>query len=102
MPDEVVLLADELTKDGIGQLLPDSQEQTPILCTVREIKRDEWRVAYQSGIEPEAVLEVFSGDYSGEKKALFRGRVYLIYRAYQPGEYTELYLGTRVGVVNGA
>lgn len=102
MPDEVVLLTDELTKDGIGQLLPDSQEQTSILCTVREIEREEWRVAYQSGIKPEAVLKVFSGDYSGEKKALFRGRVYLIYRAYQPGEYTELYLGTRVGVVNGA
>ena len=94
---EVALIATSYQKDSIGQLIPSSSTERTIQCTVGSVTRSEWLTAHQGGYEAHAMLKVFSAAYDGESKARYGGKVYDVYRTYQDGDDTEIYLGTRIG-----
>lgn len=94
---EVTLLTQAHPRDSIGQAGSTTTAQLTIEATVGSITRDEWLTARQGGYEAEIMLKVFSASYSGESSAIYNGKQYEIYRTYQGGDRTELYLGTRIG-----
>ena len=65
---------------------------------MKSVTRDEFFNGGRNGLNPELVLTVFFGDYSGEKIAEVNGIRYTIYRTYQLRNDTiELYTERRVG-----
>lgn len=99
--ETIKLIAETMSLDEIGQPVSTESVSTCI-CTVSSVTRAEWAAASQRALSPAAVVKVFFRDYHGEKLAEFRGDRLDIYRTYQTGDYTELYLGTRVGEINGS
>lgn len=97
---EVTLTARTYTKDSIGQKVVSAETQKTIQAVVKSIGRNELATAMQSGFEAAIIADVFSASYSGEPIASYNGKTYEIYRTYQSGDRTELYLGTRVGEIN--
>ena len=98
---EVTLIVKSKTNDSIGQEIETTVSTKTIECTVGSITRGEWTTARQGGYEAEVMLAVFSASYSGESRATYGGKTYDIYRTFQDGDSTELYLGTRIGDLNG-
>lgn len=98
--DTIKLIAETMSLDEIGQPVSDESESTCI-CTVSSVTRAEWAAASQRALSPAAVVKVFFRDYHGEKLAEFGGERFDVYRTYQSGDYVELYLGTRIGEING-
>ena len=94
---EVTLCAKSTTQDSIGQAIDGEYTERTIQCTVDSIGRSEWIASQQGGYQAEIVCKVFSASYSGESIAKYNGKTYEIYRTYQDGDATELYLGTRIG-----
>lgn len=94
---EVTLVGQSKVTDTIGQQIEKSESTKTIECTVGSITRSEWATARQGGYEAEEMLTVFSASYSGESRAIYAGKTHDIYRTYQDGDNTELYLGTRIG-----
>jgi SPP1 family predicted phage head-tail adaptor len=94
---EVTLITQSKATDTIGQQTETAASTKTIECTVGSITRGEWITARQGGYEADAMLSVFSASYNGESRAEYNGKTYDIYRTYQDGDHTELYLGTRVG-----
>lgn len=94
---EVTLYSQAYQKDSIGQLIPTESAGKTIQCTIESIGRGEWITAQQAGYQPEIKADVFSASYNGETIAKYGGKTYVVYRTYQQGDKTELYLGTRIG-----
>lgn len=94
---EVTLLEKTFSRDSIGQVIGEVENRRTIQCTIGSIGRNEWSTARQGGYEAEVIATVFSASYNGESAALYNGKTYEIYRTYQVGDSTELYLGTRIG-----
>lgn len=92
----VDLISQTHSHDAIGQ---DTVQETmhSCICTVLSVSRTEWAAAQQKSLFPSSVLCVFFADYDGQKIAEFEGKRFEIYRTYNAGDYTELYLGERVG-----
>ena len=83
--------------DCIGQAIDTALETRTIQCKVDSIGRGEWVTAQQGGYEAEIMAKVFSASYQGESLAQYNGKTYEVYRTFQSGDETELYLGTRIG-----
>ena len=99
--NKVTLISQAHSTDEIGQ--PTTVETaSSVICTVLEVTRAEWVAAQQKSLSPSACLSVFFRDFQGQKLAEYEGRRYEIYRTYQKGDYVELYLAERVGVINAA
>ena len=94
---EITLCRKGFLQDCIGQAIDESVEERKIQCTVDSIGRGEWVTAQQGGYEAEIMVKVFSASYNGESLAQYNGKTYEIYRTFQVGDETELYLGTRIG-----
>ena len=94
---EVTLCVQSKTLDSIGQEIVSASATQTIQCTVKSIGRSEFISARQIGYNPEIETDVFSASYSGEPLAIYNGKQYHIYRTYQSGDTTELYLGTKIG-----
>lgn len=101
MYDEVTLIKTGTHRDGIGQIVPDSETKTTVFCYADGVSRSEWNTAQQHDLEPTWKLEVESADYGGEKIAEFHGERFTIYRTFAKNGTTELYLGVRVGDISG-
>lgn len=96
----VTLIAETETLDELRQPVMTETPRT-VYCTELEITRSEWSAASQRSIRADHVLKVFSYDYNGEQLAEFNGKRLAIYRTYGIGDYIELYLGEKVGDLNG-
>lgn len=94
---EITLCRKGFLQDCIGQAIDESVEERKIQCTVESIGRREWSTAQQGGYQAEAMVKVFSASYQGESICQYCGKTYEIYRTFQSGDQTELYLGTRIG-----
>ena len=94
---EITLCKKAFLQDCIGQAIDETLETRTIQCKVDSIGRSEWTTAQQGGYEAEALVKVFSASYQGESLAQYNGKTYEIYRTFQDGDQTELYLGTRIG-----
>lgn len=88
-------------RDAINQATETVTVSQTIQCTVDSIQRSEWIVARQGGYNAEVVAKVFAASYNGEPKARYNGKTFDIYRTYQDGDTMELYLGEKVGDING-
>lgn len=88
------------TLDAIRQPVMQETSST-VYGTILNITRTEWTAAQQQSLSPAARVLVFFGDYHGEKIAEFNGKRFVIYRTYGSGDYIELYLGERIGELNG-
>lgn len=94
---EITLCRKDARQDCIGQAIDEAIEERTIQCVVDTIGRSEWITAQQGGYESEIMVKVFSASYNGESIAAYNGKTYEVYRTYQSGDMTELYLGTRIG-----
>ena len=94
---EITLCKKAFLQDCIGQAIDETLETRTIQCKVDSIGRSEWTTAQQGGYEAEALVKVFSASYQGESLAQYNGKTFEIYRTFQDGDMTELYLGTRIG-----
>lgn len=95
------LITQTETLDNIRQPVMTETSRT-VYCTQLEVTRSEWIAAQQQSLSPSYRLLVFFGDYAGERIALFNGKRFVIYRTYGAGDYIELYLGERIGELNGS
>lgn len=94
---EITLCKKAFLQDCIGQAIDETLETRTIQCKVDSIGRGEWVTAQQGGYEAEIMVKVFSASYQGESLAQYNGKTFEIYRTFQDGDMTELYLGTRIG-----
>ncbi len=94
---EITLCRRGFQQDCIGQAIDESLEVRTIQCEVDSIGRSEWITAQQGGYESDIMVKVFSASYNGESIAQYNGKTYEVYRTFQDGDQTELYLGTRIG-----
>ena len=94
---QVTLCRKTAQQDCIGQAIDEAIEERTIQCEVDSIGRGEWITAQQGGYESEVMVKVFSASYNGESIASYNGKTYEVYRTFQVGDKTELYLGTRIG-----
>lgn len=94
---EITLCKKGFLQDCIGQAIDEAVEERTIQCEVDSIGRGEWITAQQGGFQSEIMVRVFSASYNGESLAQYCGKTYEIYRTFQSGDQTELYLGTRIG-----
>ena len=94
---EITLCKKGFLQDCIGQAIDEAVEERTIQCEVDSIGRGEWITAQQGGFQSEIMVRVFSVSYNGESLAQYCGKTYEIYRTFQSGDMTELYLGTRIG-----
>ena len=94
---EITLCRRSTQQDSIGQAIDDSFEMRTIQCEVSSVGRSEWITAQQGGYQSEIMVIVFSASYNGESVAQYNGKTYEVYRTFQTGDRTELYLGTRIG-----
>lgn len=101
MDDTVILVSEETAKDTTGQRYRKEVQTEKILCEWDSVTRTEWSTAYQAGYEAEYKVKVFHLDYAGQKTAIFHGARYAVYRTFRKGERMELYLGTRIGEIDG-
>lgn len=97
---EVTLYSQTYQKDSIGQMIPTAGTGKTIQCVIESIGRGEWIAAQQAGYQAEIKATVFSASYDGETIAQYMNKQYVVYRTYQNGDQTELYLGFRVGEIN--
>lgn len=94
---EITLVPESYELDAIGQPISAAGAGRTIPCRISSAGRNEWSAAAQGGYNAEYLIEIFTASYQREKIAIIDGQQYTIYRTYQVGDTTELYLGTRVG-----
>lgn len=94
---EITLCKKTALQDCIGQAVDSAVEERTIQCEVDSIGRSEWLTAQQGGYMSEIMVKVFSASYQGESIVQYNGKTYEVYRTFQAGDITELYLGTRIG-----
>lgn len=96
------LVSQTYTEDELGQQIPDQTIYRTVYAAKKSIPQNEYFLCGQTGIKPESVFIVRTGEYNGEIKLRFpaneSGTIYDIYRVYDTtGECTELYCEVRVG-----
>lgn len=75
---------------------------TTVFAKKRSVGLREFSAAAQMGLRAELVLDVWSFEYGGEEEVELYGQRYFVYRSYQNGERTELYLTKRSGICGAA
>ena len=100
--DDVVDLISEVstTDEDFNAVSVETPRQ--VFCKVRSVTRSEFYSGGQAGINPAYVLELFMGDYNGEKLCSFHNAKYAIYRTYNrlDDDVVELYIEEKVGVTD--
>ncbi len=88
--EELYLLKDTSSGNGFSKTTQTARKQ--VYAREISIKQSEFFAAETSGIKIEYALEICTMDYENEKTAEYNGREYRIYRTFDKGYYTELYL----------
>ena len=95
--DVVQLISQTFTEDDLGQRIPVDTKRY-VYTSKRSISQNEFFNSANSGIKAEYVFIVRTIDYNNELLLDYNGRVLDVYRTYEKGEYTELYVRSKLGV----
>lgn len=97
----ITLIQETVAYNHIG-VAETKEEKYKAYARMKSIGAKEyWNGAGQHDIKPEAVADVFTYDYHGEKLAEVDGERYQIYRTYIDGDTISLYLAQRTREKNG-
>lgn len=96
----IYLISTTETQNSYG-VWTASETSKQVFAQVDSVSRAEFFDAGRAGLNPEYRFTMFFGDYSGEDTVEYEGKVYGIYRTYQPRtDIIELY-AERKGRFNG-
>lgn len=98
MYDELTLVREINTKDEYGMTETTTSERT-VMCEVHSVTRQEFFEAGRNGLNPEFQMTVFADDYEGERVCKYKGLQYGIYRTYRTGDWIELYIERKGGLI---
>lgn len=85
-------------KDEYGVDKVQIEKNHDIFCKIGFPTRVEFFEASRSGLRPSYQFNVNPLDYKGETEIEYEGKVYTVYRTYQPDADTiELYTEERIG-----
>lgn len=90
----------EVGYDNIGNPIIEETE-TEVFVDVLSVSQSEFFNAGQNGLKPEYKMILFTYDYGLQDKVKYNDKFYSVYRTYQNGDKTELYLTAKVGVTYG-
>lgn len=96
------LVKQTFKQDELGQMIPDKTIYRTVYAAKKSVPQNEFFLCGQTGIKPESVFLVRTGEYNGETKLRYpaneSGTTYSIYRIYDTvNECTELYAEVRAG-----
>lgn len=97
MRDVMNLLTETITSDEYGNQIVSTEEKE-VYVQVESVSASEFFNAGESGHRPAFRFDVFQGDYDGQQRCEYDGRIYYIYRTYLRGCVMELYAEERVGI----
>ena len=99
-PIVLTLVSETWTKDSIGQMVATYTDRD-VFGERESVNRSEWSAAGEQGLNPEFKVDVFFGDYEGEKIARMdvngSEKTFAIYRTYRDSDTVELYLEWKTG-----
>ncbi len=93
---KITLFGRTYGRDRYGQMVSQETSRT-IWGRKSPVTRAEWGEAGRQGVNPSFQVKVRTQEYRGEPAAEVGGLRYGIYRTYENGEETELYLEKKVG-----
>jgi len=77
-------------------LMPNGKKRQ-VYCNKKSIRQSEFHQAGLNDLKPEIMLEVRSNEYNGEPYIFYNEIKHVIYRTYEKGDITELYLTIKAG-----
>lgn len=96
---EIYLISESETLDAINQPIVTETKSAALFVELRSLSGNEVFEGRQGGLFPEFSFVISSFDYHGEKKVEYNGKVYAVYRTYEPDEdNVEVYCQTEGGV----
>lgn len=99
-PIVLTLVVETWTQDSIGQHVPTYTERD-IFGERESVTRAEWSAAGEQGLNPQYKVNVFAGDYEGERIVRMQvgstKKTFAVYRTYKTGDLVELYLEWKTG-----
>lgn len=100
--DTVVnLLSEKIEPDELGNQVSVLTKK-PIFSTISSVTQSEYFKAATIALKPQyKITGVFFADYNNEKYVEIDGCKHEIYRTYRDGDYMELYVTERIGVIDG-
>ena len=95
--DVAYLVSEEWEPDEMEVMQPTKSERM-VYVQADSVSAREWYEGARIGLNPEARLRMFSGDYQGEQLIRWGVVIWKIYRIYQRrNDVIELYLERRKG-----
>lgn len=87
--DVIMLLGITMGENEIGDpiKIPTSRQ---VFANKKSIRQSEFYQAAATGLKPEVMFEIRSGEYEGEQRLEHDGREYNIIRTYDKGELLEI------------
>ena len=100
--DTVVnLLSEKIEPDELGNQISVLTKK-PIFATISSVTQSEYFKAATIALKHQyKIAGVFFADYNNEKYVEIDGCKHEIYRTYRDGDYMELYVTERIGVIDG-
>lgn len=97
--DVCYLISENRIQDEAGVWRAETTKEQ-VFCKIRSVGGREFHDGGRNGLNPEYVVDIFHGNYDGEREIEIDGKTYSIYRHYRNGDYMELYV-ERKGGTNG-
>ena len=95
----VIYLVCETHQQNDYGVIETAYTKRKVFADVTSVSAKEWFEGGRSGLNPEYRMTVFTYDYNGEEILEYNGVQYTIYRKYERGDKTELYVQKRQGNV---
>ena len=93
------LIKTENVRDENG-IIVQNEIRKDCVCRISSVSMTEFYEGGRNGLKPEYRVDIFRGDYEGEKEVELEGRRLFVYRVYESDLDTmELYLESRGGTV---
>lgn len=81
MMDEITLVGITTAPDSTGKAI-QTETRVTVFCEPKGVRRSEFYGAAAAGQKVDAVFEINTDDYTGQKEAVYGGVAYKISRSY--------------------